>query len=125
MRYRRTFARLQLGPPDLVDVDRWRQAVEDGRTFLHQWSETAQRLNRSSADLFRLHRPPGKPHPSYRRLSRYDATGLIWLLDGREVVALTDDSASIRNPTGTVAVYRGHNKPALGPLGDSLEDVVR
>jgi hypothetical protein len=25
--------------------------------------------------------------------------------------------------TGSVTVYRKHNKPALGPLGDSLEDL--
>ena len=57
-------------------------------------------------------------------MSRYDETGLIWLLQGREVVALTEATASIRNPeTGTVTVYRRHNKPALGPLGDSLEDL--
>jgi hypothetical protein len=29
--------------------------------------------------LFGLHTPPDNPRPSYRRLSRYDHTGLIWL----------------------------------------------
>jgi hypothetical protein len=123
-RYRRTFARLQLKPPDMVDVDRWRQCIEDGRRFLRQWGEVAQRLNWSSADLFGLHKPPERPHPSYQRLSRYDCCGLIWLLAGREVIALTADSATIRNPvTGTTTTYSRHNKPALGPLGDSLEDL--
>jgi len=50
--------------------------------------------------------------------------GLIWLLGGREVVVLTEATATIRNPaTGSVTVYRMHNRPALGPLGDSLEDL--
>ena len=35
------------------------------------------------------------PAPSYRRLSRYDQTGLIWLLRGRPVVAMTDSTAAI------------------------------
>jgi hypothetical protein len=50
-------------------------------------------------------------------LSRYDETGLCWLLQGKEVIALTADTATIRNPvTGTITTYRRFNKPALGPL---------
>ena len=73
-------------------------------------------------DLFGLHKSPDQPHPSYRRLSRYDETGLIWLLQGRPVVALTDATAAIENPTGAITVYRRYDKPALGPVGDSLDD---
>jgi hypothetical protein len=75
-----------------------------------------------SRDLFGLHTPPAKPHPTYNRLSRYDATGLVWLLQGREVVALTEATATIRNSaTGTLTMYRRFNKPALG---DSLDVVT-
>jgi hypothetical protein len=124
LRYRRTFAHLQLRPPAHVPEDTWRMAVSDGRTFLHRWGESAQRLGWTSADLFELHTPPARPHSSYSRLSRYDATGLIWLLQGKEVIALTADTASIRNPrTGTITTYRRYNKPGLGPLGDSLDDL--
>ena len=70
----------------------------------------------------RAPKPPAKPHPSYSRLSRYDETGLIWLLQGRPVVALTETTAAIENPAGTITTYRRHNKPALGPVGDSLDD---
>ena len=38
------------------------------------------------------------------------------------VVALTESTAAIENPTVNITVYRKHNKPALGPLGDSMED---
>jgi hypothetical protein len=48
--------------------------------------------------------------------------GLIWLLQGREVVALTETTASIRGAAGNIMIYRKHNKPALGPVGDSLDD---
>ena len=57
-------------------------------------------------DLFGLQKSPDQPHPSYRRLSRYDETGLIWLLQGRPVVALTDSTAAIENPTGAITIFR-------------------
>ena len=56
-----------------------------------------------------------------RWIARYDQTGLIWLLRGWRVVELTKDNAVIATATGTVS-YRRYNKPALGPLGDSLDD---
>src|SRR5262249_7652211 len=120
---RRTFGHLQLRPPALVDVARWQQAVEDGRRFLATWGEQADSLGWTSADLFGLHTPPEQLHPSYRRLRRYDATGLIWLLEDRPVVALTEATAAIENPTGTITTYRRFNKPALGPVGDDVFDI--
>jgi hypothetical protein len=107
----------------LVPVERWRQCVQDGSKFLAVWGEQAQALSWTSADLFGLHTPPNKPHASYNRMSRYDATGLIWLLQGRKVTALTAETAAIENPTGNITIYRKRNKPALGPLGDSLDDL--
>jgi hypothetical protein len=41
---------------------------------------------------------------------------------GRPVVALTEATAAIQNPTGAITIYRRHNKPALAPIGDSLDD---
>jgi hypothetical protein len=64
---------------------------------------------------------PDTPGPKYQRLSRYDQTGLVWLLQGRRVVEFTKDKAIIETATGTVS-YRRYNEPALGPLGDSLDD---
>jgi hypothetical protein len=99
------------------------QCVEDGKRFLAKWGEQAEALGWDSRDLFGLHRPPERPHPSYSRLSRYDATGLIWLLQGRRVTALTADTAAIENPaTGSITTYRRFNKPSYGPVGDSLDD---
>ena len=82
----------------------------------------ATRPWRAAEDLFGLHTPTGAAASVLPRLSRYDETGLIWLLQGREVVALTEATAAIQNPTGAITVYRRHNKPALGPVGDSLDD---
>jgi hypothetical protein len=110
--------------PDLIDHERWRQAVEDGKRFLASRGEQAQALGWTPRELFGLHTPPDEPAPMYRRLSRYDETGLIWLLEGREVIAMTEETAATRWPSGSVTVYRKSNKPALGPLGDSLDDLT-
>jgi hypothetical protein len=113
LRYRKVFAFLQFKPPALVPVERWRQCVQDGSKFLARWGEQAEAMGWSSADLFGLHTPPARPHPSYSRLSRYDCVGLCWLLEGREVIALTADTATIRNPnTGNVTVFRKNNGDA-------------
>jgi hypothetical protein len=122
-RYRKAFTHLLVEPPAHISVERWQRAVEDGRSFLAAWGEQADALGWTSRDLFGLDTPPGDPHPSYSRLSRYDNTGLCWLLQGKEVIAMTADTATIRNPsTGAITIYRRFNKPALGPAGDSLDD---
>jgi hypothetical protein len=122
-RYGRVFAALESRCPEEVPAARWRQAIEDDRRFLGRWGEQAEALGWTAKDLLGLHQPPDKPHPSYSRLSRYDETGLIWLLHGRKVVALTEATAAIESSTGAVMVYRRFNKPALGPLGDSVADL--
>ena len=124
-RYRKAFTHLLVEPPAHISVERWQQAVKDGRSFLHKWGEQAELLDWDSRDLFALDIPPADPHPSYSRLSRYDNTGLCWMLQGKEVIAITADIATIRNPsTGAITVYRHFNKPALGPLGNSLKDFI-
>jgi hypothetical protein len=122
-RFGRTYTLLEARRPEHIDVADWQQAVEDGRRFLAQWGEQAEALGWTSRDLFGLAPVPDKPAPNYRRLSRYDLTGLIWLLRGRPVAALTADTAAIQNSTGAITVYRKHYKPALGPVGDSLDDL--
>jgi hypothetical protein len=118
-----TLTTLESRCPELVVPERWQQTVVDAQRFLARWDEQAHALGWTAKDLFGLQTPPEKPHPSYSRLSRYDEIGLIWLLRGREVVALTEATAAIQNPTGAITIYRRHNKPALGPIGDSLDDL--
>ena len=45
--------------------------------FHHSRAAAVIAPKEAAADLFGLHTPPAKPHPTYRRLSRYDCTGLI------------------------------------------------
>jgi hypothetical protein len=109
-------------PAYVVEAD-WQQMIADAEVFVATWGHQAETLGWSVDDLFGLHEPPARPHPSYRRLSRYDCTGLIWLLQGRPVMALTETEAAILGQSGATVTYRKHNKPALGPLGDSLDDI--
>jgi hypothetical protein len=118
----RTCKALEQRCPDHVPIGRWQQAVEDGRRFMARWGKQAEALGWEAKDLFGLHQPPAPLHPSYSRLARYDETGLIWLLQGRPVVALTEATAAIQSSTGAITVYRRFAKPALGPVGDSLDD---
>jgi hypothetical protein len=116
-------AELEQRCPDYVDQVHWNQAVEDGRRFLATWGSRAEALGWTPAEVFGLPNPPSNPHPSYNRLSRYDDKGLVWLLEGnKSVVALSSNTAAVQHKTGAVTNYRKHNKPALGPLGDSLDD---
>lgn len=110
--FRKAFGVLQLRPPALVPEARWRLAVEDGKRFLRQWGDQAQRLGWDSRDLFGLIEVPECPSPSFNRLARYDRLGLVWALQGGEVIALTTEAAIIRNATGaTLTYYR------KGPIG--------
>jgi hypothetical protein len=116
-------AALEARCPDYIDPNRWQQCLIDAQQFLAEWGEKAATLGWTEHDLFGLAPIPDKPKPSFERLSRYDLTGLIWLLDGRRVIAMTDSSAAIETARGGTLTYRRYNKPALGPLGDSLDDM--
>jgi hypothetical protein len=95
-----SFSILERKCPDYVDLADWQHAVEDGRRFLARWGEQAASLGWTPDDLFGLADVPERPAANYRRLSRYDATGLIWLLHGRPVVTLTARSAVIGTVNG-------------------------
>src|SRR5215467_15436732 len=57
--YGSTIATLEARCPDLVPLDRWQQAVADGKTFLAQWGEQAEALGWTAKDLFGLLTVPG------------------------------------------------------------------
>jgi hypothetical protein len=119
--YCRGLATLRERCPEVVEEHRWCEAIADADSFLARWAEQAEALGWTARNLFGLPPVPGKPAPNYQLLSRYDETGLIWLLGGRPVVALTVHSASIQHASGAITVYRKDNKPAYGPVGDSLD----
>ena len=105
-RFGRTLSELERRCPDHIEPADWQRAAHDGRRFLARWGEHAEALGWTEQDLFALPPVPDRPAPNYRRLSRYEMTGLCWLLRGRPVVALTERSAAIENPTGAINVFR-------------------
>ncbi len=82
---------LQLDPfcaPRDVPRPHWLRFIGDFRDFLQSgWAEKAHALGWSSLDLFGCH--PTRPY------ARLDQKGLLWLLQGRPIVALTDTIAMI------------------------------
>ena len=124
-RYAIVLAKLVSDCPQLIEPEAWQQAVADAQAFLARWGTQAAALDWTGRQLFGLHPVPERPAASYRRLSRYDSTGLIWLLQGRPLIALTAETAAIQTAIGGILTYRKNNKPAVGPVGDSLDDFGR
>lgn len=92
--------------PDGIEAGDWQHAVEDGRRFIVQWGDQAAALGWSADDLLGLQPVPPSPHPTFRRLSRYDLLGLVWMLRGRPVTALTTESAVIAASHGGTVTFR-------------------
>jgi hypothetical protein len=84
-------------PPGGFSPDRWRQLIDDGHAFLDRWGEQAARLGWAAKDLFGVH--PAAP------AVRYDAMGLVPLIAGRRVIAMTADTALIGTRNG-ILTYR-------------------
>ena len=63
-------------------------ALSDAEIFLSLWGSQAGALGWTARELFGLHPIPERSASNFRRLARYDSTGLIWLLRGRPVIAL-------------------------------------
>ena len=58
---------------------------------------------------------------SHFESSLSDSDGGSYRSDAATVVALTEATAAIQSSTGTITIYRRHNKPAVGPVGDCLD----
>jgi hypothetical protein len=93
-----TMGALQARRPEGVGEARWREALKDGRGFLETWGSQAANLGWTAKDLFGLH--------PIALLARYDAMGLVWLLHGRPVVALTATEATIQASSGATLSFR-------------------
>jgi hypothetical protein len=92
------FARLDLGnPPAGFNDARWRLLLDDGGRFLDGWAGEAARLGWQTTDVFGIH--PLAPS------ARFDAMGLVPVINGGEVVAITERSATIQSPGGSKLVY--------------------
>ena len=87
--WREGFNRLITSPAPMgITVARWRQFIQDAEHFMTDWAEKADALGWTAVDVFGLH-PEAPAH-------RMDAAGLIWLLSGHRVAALSENEAVIR-----------------------------
>jgi hypothetical protein len=94
------FARLHPNhPPVDVPSKRWGTFVNDVRRFLvSPVCAAAVALGWEAHDLFACDR--GRP------FARIDQAGLLWLLNGDKVIALTADTAVIKRNTGARQTWR-------------------
>jgi hypothetical protein len=94
------FARLHPDhPPGDVPAKRWLRFVDDVGSFLDSdFAAVAAALGWGPYDLFGCDRD--KP------FSRIDQGGLLWLLNGDKLVALSENTATIESRTGARQTYR-------------------
>ena len=81
--------------------------------FADRWAATAAALGWGPADLWGCHRE--KPY------ERLDCAGLLWLLNGAEIVTLTADTATIRTQTGAIQSFRRRPAPTGTVLAWELD----
>jgi hypothetical protein len=93
--YADTFFGVLAEPPADVPRERWHCCIRDAVEFVDRWGEKAARLGWSAEDLFGLH--PAAP------MAQYDRMGLLWMLKGEHVVALTAIGARL---SGGLTYYR-------------------
>ena len=97
--WREGVARLTVLPcPDDVLPARWRTLQADATRFLGTWGVQAAGLGWSAHDVFGVNR--------IKPFVRLDAAGLVRLLNGRPIVALTETEAVIGCTTGSRQAYR-------------------
>lgn len=94
--------------PARIRPDDWRQIVADAARFLRDWGSQAAALGWTTLDIFGAH----PTHP----VERVDCVGLIAILHGAEVVAISDATICTRNRSGARLTYRRRPLPDSIPL---------
>jgi hypothetical protein len=93
------FARLDPNcPPGDVPPRRWQRFVDDVGIFLDDWAANATALGWGPHDLF------GCDHG--RPFARIDRAGLLWLLNGNKLLALSENTATVEMRTGKRQTWR-------------------
>jgi hypothetical protein len=101
-----------MAPPRTYPAKAWQQLITDADRFLDCWAQQAAALGWPGWELFGCHRrvPFG----------RVQGMGLVLLLRGRELLALTADEALIRMASGTRQTYRRKPRDPLCPAERGL-----
>lgn len=86
--------------PSLYTAEAWQSIVDDAGVFLDRWGRQAACLGWQAHEVFGVH----SKAPNHR----YDAMGLIVLLQGRPVTAITAETARVDCGAGVFTTfYRG------------------
>ena len=85
-------------PIDGFGDARWQLLVDDTEIFLPRWGRAAHLLGWTAIDLFGVH--PAAP------AVRFDVMGLLPLLGGASVIALTTDEARMLRPSKAILTFR-------------------
>jgi hypothetical protein len=96
-----------MAPPRTYPEQAWQQLIVDAERFLDNWAAQAHRLGWPDWELFGCHRraPWG----------RIQAMGLVLLLRGDAVAALTATEAAIHTRTFAHQTYRRKRSDPLHP----------
>jgi hypothetical protein len=106
--WRRGTARLRSMPPPRGYPERaWTELLADAEHFLERWGMQAARLGWQDWELFGCHRRAP--------FHRIQGKGLVLLLRGDAIAALTGTEAVIRTPTGAHQTYRRKPRDPLHP----------
>ncbi len=89
---------LTMACPASCPAARWEALCEGAYRFLRDWAAQAHELGWTALDLFGVH--PLKPW------ARLNAMGLVVLLNGARVTALSDLEAVIEKPNGARLTFR-------------------
>ena len=95
------FERLQGRCPPDVDIQVCQQAVQDAGAFVLGWGQQAALLGWTCQDVFGA----AEEDHARRESRRLSATGLIWALNGRQVIALTENAAATRSNSGRLLLF--------------------
>jgi hypothetical protein len=100
--------------PTGIAPERWQRIVDAAGRFLDRWADTAIACGWSDLDVFGAH--PTRPD------ARFDAMGIVMLLDRCEVVGVDEHGADLEFKTGARQRYR---RRPLPPDTVSLWELAR
>ena len=91
-------------PPADMPPARWLRFIDDAGRFSRDWGAKAEAMGWGPLEIFGADRRAP--------FGRLDNAGLVWLLNGRPVLALTEETAVIGCPGGVRQTYR--RRPIAG-----------
>ena len=94
-------------PPVGYTSKRWKTLARDAEKLISTWAGQAAALGWTDMEIFGAHRTA----PA----TRYDAAGLVVMMNGDEIVALTDTAATIKSQRGTTLT---HQRRLTAPEGE-------